>query len=430
VSTLSSDVLLERLMGLHPKLIDLSLDRMFRILAALGHPERELPPVVHIAGTNGKGSTVATMKAALIAAGYRVHAYTSPHLVRFHERVELDGQIIAEPALAALLEECEQANGGVPITFFEITTAAAFLGFSRTPADILLMETGLGGRLDATNMIDKPLVTIITPVSLDHQQFLGDTLGLIAGEKAGILKPGVTGVIGPQPAEALAAIERRAGEIDAPLLVAGRDFAVERVDGDGFVLRDGDRRSTFPRPALVGAHQPFNAASAIVALRRLQGFTVDDAAIARGLASARWPARLQKIASGALKDRAGPDVELWLDGGHNPSAGEVLADMARTWDDRPLDLIVGMMNTKDPVGFVRPLAPLVRRARAVSIPGEKNTLPADATLKVLREAGVEAAEAASVGAALDALKAAGSGPARVLICGSLYLAGRVLEENG
>ena len=430
MSTPSSDVLLERLMGLHPKLIDLSLDRMIRILDALGHPERALPPVVHIAGTNGKGSTVATMKAALIAAGYRVHAYTSPHLVRFHERVELDGQIIAEPALAELLEECEQANGGVPITFFEITTAAAFLGFSRTPADILLMETGLGGRLDATNMIDEPLVTIITPVSLDHQQFLGDTLGAIAGEKAGILKPGVLGVIGPQPDEALAAIERRAVQIDAPLLVAGRDFAVEQSDAEGFVLRDGERRTQFPRPVLVGAHQPFNAATSIVALRRLQGFSVDDDAVARGLATARWPARLQKLESGALKDRAGPQVELWLDGGHNPSAGEVLADMARTWDDRPLDLIVGMMNTKDPVGFVRPLAPLVRRARAVSIPGEKNTLPAEETLKVLRRAGVEAAESASVGAALDELNAAGNGPARVLICGSLYLAGRVLEENG
>ncbi len=430
MSAPSSDVLLERLMGLHPKLIDLSLDRMIRILAALGHPERALPPVVHIAGTNGKGSTVATMKAALIAAGYRVHAYTSPHLVRFHERVELDGEIIAEPALAALLEECERANGGVPITFFEITTAAAFLGFSRTPADILLMETGLGGRLDATNMIEKPLVTIITPVSLDHQQFLGDTVGEIAGEKAGILKPGVLGVIGPQPSQALEAIERRAAAIAAPLLVAGRDFVVESVGPDGFVLRDGDSTSTFPLPVLPGAHQPFNAASAIVALRRLAGFTVDDAAIATGLKTARWPARLQKLETGALKDRAGPKVELWLDGGHNPSAGEVLADMARTWGDRPLDLIVGMMNTKDPVGFVRPLAPLVRRARAVSIPGEKNTLPAEETLKVLRQAGVEAAESASVGDALDELNAAGNGPARVLICGSLYLAGRVLEENG
>ena len=430
MSAPSSDVLLERLMGLHPKLIDLSLDRMIRILAALGHPERALPPVVHIAGTNGKGSTVATMKAALIAAGYRVHAYTSPHLVRFHERVELDEEIIAEPALAALLEECERANGGVPITFFEITTAAAFLGFSRTPADILLMETGLGGRLDATNMIEKPLVTIITPVSLDHQQFLGDTVGEIAGEKAGILKPGVLGVIGPQPSQALEAIERRAAAIAAPLLVAGRDFVVESVGPDGFVLRDGDSTSTFPLPVLPGAHQPFNAASAIVALRRLAGFTVDDAAIATGLKTARWPARLQKLETGALKDRAGPKVELWLDGGHNPSAGEVLADMARTWGDRPLDLIVGMMNTKDPVGFVRPLAPLVRRARAVSIPGEKNTLPAEETLKVLRQAGVEAAESASVGDALDELNAAGNGPARVLICGSLYLAGRVLEENG
>lgn len=425
----SSDVLLERLMGLHPKLIDLSLDRMERILAALGHPERALPPVIHIAGTNGKGSTVAYMKAALIAAGYRVHAYTSPHLVRFHERVELDGRVIEEPALAALLEECEAANGGAPITFFEITTAAAFLGFSRTPADILVMETGLGGRLDATNVVEHPLVSVITPVSLDHQQFLGDTVGAIAGEKAGILKPGSSGVIGPQPDEALASIELRAAAIGVPLVVAGRDFEVLETRVDGFTLRDGTHVTELPLPNLLGPHQPFNAATSIVALRRLAGFRVNDDAITQGITHARWPARLHRLDHGHLKQRVGPSVELWLDGGHNPSAGEVLATMARGWSDRPLDLVVGMMNTKDPVGFIRPLAPLVRRARAVSIPGEKNTLPAEATLAVLREAGVEAAVAETVGDALDELRAADAGPARILVCGSLYLAGRVLDAN-
>lgn len=429
MSTASSDVLLERLMQLHPKLIDLSLDRMYDILAKLGNPHHSLPPVVHVAGTNGKGSAIAYMRAALIAAGYRVHVYTSPHLVRFHERVELDGETISEADLAELLDECERINGGEPITYFEVTTAAAFLAFSRVPADILLLETGLGGRLDATNVVDRPLATVITPVSLDHQQFLGDTIAKIAGEKAGIIKPGVPVIIGPQVSEARDVMVARAAALDSPAFVSGTDFDVIEQTTDGFVMVDGDDRLAMPMPCLLGPHQPHNAATAIAALRRLEGFDLSEESLARGLTTARWPARMQQLHAGRLKEMLGPDTELWLDGGHNPAAGLVLADMAQSWTDRPLDLVVGMMNTKDPTGFIKPLAPFVRRAIAVEIPGEKNTLAAEDTLRVLKDAGLEASSASDVEVALQQL-AAEKGPSRVLICGSLYLAGRVLEANG
>jgi dihydrofolate synthase / folylpolyglutamate synthase len=419
-------VLLDRLMGLHPKLIDLSLDRLNRVLEALGRPHEHLPPVVHVAGTNGKGSLVAYMRSALIAAGYHVHVYTSPHLVRFHERIQVDGEIIAEADLAALLDECERANGGEPITFFEITTAAAFLAFSRRPADILVMETGLGGRLDATNVIDRPLLTAITPVSLDHQHFLGDTLPEIAGEKAGIIKRHVPVVIGPQEPDALAVLEARAAELDAPAVVWGRDFCAA-ADADGFDYRDGQTAWRLPLPSLYGAHQIANAATAVACLRRLEGFTIGRDAIAEGLSHTVWPARMQRLTAGTLVDLAGNGVEIWVDGGHNPSAGEILADACRGWDDRPIDLIVGMMNTKDPRGFAQPLAPYVRRAICLSIPGEKNTLPGEAAAQVLASVGIDA----SVGSGIDKAVAslAAGAPSRILICGSLYLAGRVLAAN-
>jgi len=426
VPTPTSDVLLDRLMGLHPKLIDLSLDRMMRVLEALGRPHEHLPPVVHIAGTNGKGSVVAYLRAALIAAGYKVHVYTSPHLVRFHERIQVDGKIIAEPDLAALLDECEKANGGEPITFFEITTAAAFLAFSRTPADILVMETGLGGRLDATNVVDRPLLSVITPISLDHQHFLGDTLAQIAGEKAGIIKPHVPVVIGPQEPEALAVLEQRARELDAPAVIWGRDYAAV-ADDKGFDVRDGATSWRLPLPSLFGPHQIANAATAVAALRRLEGFTVDRAATAEGLTTAVWPARLQRLTAGRLVNLAGRAVELWVDGGHNPSAGEILADVCRTWNDKPLDIVVGMMNTKDPKGFARPLAPYVRRAICLSIPGEKNTLPGEDAARVLTSVGIAASVGAGIEEAIARLRS--GAPSRVLIRGSLYLAGRVLAVN-
>tara|TARA_Y100001934_G_scaffold62403_1_gene77441 strand:- start:3724 stop:4983 length:1260 start_codon:yes stop_codon:yes gene_type:complete len=416
-------------MALHPKLIDLKLDRLERILGALGNPHEHLPPVVHVAGTNGKGSVIAYMRAALLAAGYRVHVYTSPHLVRFHERVEIDGEIISEDDLAVLLDECERENGGEPITFFEVTTAAAFLAFSRTPADVLLLETGLGGRLDATNVVAEPLITIVTPVSLDHQQFLGQTIAEIAGEKAGIIKQYRPFIMGPQQTEAAAVLKDKARVMEAPATCFGDDFRVGAVDSDGFELVDGDDTLMLPTPILAGPHQPMNAATAAVALRRLEGFEVSTDAIARGLQTARWPARLQKIEAGALKQRVGDDIELWLDGGHNPAAGEILAEMARSWSDRPLGLLVGMMNTKDPAGFIAPLAPMVDHAVAVGIPGEKNTLAAEETFVILQDAGVNASSAESLHEAIDRLAECHGGPSRILVCGSLYLAGRFLAAN-
>ncbi len=362
---LRSDPVLERLKGLHPKVIDLSLDRVHRLLAALDHPERRLPPVVHVAGTNGKGSTVAFLRAMLEAAGYRVHVYTSPHLVRFHERIRLAGTLIDDTHLAALLEECETANAGGPITFFEVTTVAAFLAFSRVPADVVLLETGLGGRLDATNVIDRPAVTAITRISYDHRQFLGKSLLEIASEKAGIFKPGVPVVLAEQPAaDALKALTLRATAIAAPI----QPWTATPQPG-GFRFESAKRRVDLPMPGLPGAHQIGNAGLALACLDHLP-LAVDDAAVRRGLAAVEWPARLQRLTRGPLADSLPPDWELWLDGGHNDSAGEVLARQAVDWsvaDDsragphggrRPLLLIYGMLASKDPYAVPHPVGPL------------------------------------------------------------------------
>ena len=422
----TSDVLLDRLLELHPKLIDLSLDRLYRVLDALGNPHRDLPPVVHVAGTNGKGSLIAYMRRTLMAAGYRVHVYTSPHLMRFHERIELNGKAIDEPDLADLLDECERANGGQPITFFEITTAAAFLAFSREPADILLMETGLGGRLDATNVVDQPMLTAITPIALDHQHFLGETIDAIAAEKAGIIKPGVPLVIGPQSAAALAVIEEKAYDLGSPTTVRDRDFFVQ-TEGDQLVYRDATDTWSLPLPRLPGTHQVDNAATAIACLRQLKGFSVRQEDAAVGLRDVVWPARLQQLDGGNLAKLAGPGVDLWLDGGHNASAGQALADVCQQWGDRPLDLVVGMMITKDPAGFARPLAPFVRRAVCLSIPGEKNTLPGEEAADILNYVGIDARVGTGIEDAISEL--AKDGPSRILLCGSLYLAGRVLTAN-
>ena len=416
-------------MTLHPKVIDLTLHRLHRLLPAHGHPERQLPPVIHIAGTNGKGSTQAMIRAGLEApsdgsAGARVHAYTSPHLARFHERIRLAGQLISEPALTALLDECVQANGPDPITFFEITTCAAFLAFARTPADWTLLEVGLGGRLDATNVIDAPRLTIITPVSLDHQAFLGDTVGAIAGEKAGIIKRGVPVIVGPQTDEGLAVIEARAARMGAPVLAFGQHWHVGE-DRGRLIFQDETGLLDLPLPHLPGPHQVQNAGAALAALRLLGR---DEAACEAAVTRAFWPARMQRLRTGPLTDAA-PQVELWLDGGHNPAGAEAVAATLARMPLRETHLICGMLNTKDVAGYMRPLAPHVTRLHAVSIPGEKNTLPAEVTCEAACDAGIDATTAASVGAALAAI--AGARPdARVLICGSLYLAGTVLRENG
>ncbi|MBK4718662.1 bifunctional folylpolyglutamate synthase/dihydrofolate synthase [Azospirillum sp. YIM DDC1] len=425
-----ADPVLDRLKGLHPKVIDLSLDRVHRLLAALGHPERRLPPVVHVAGTNGKGSTLAFLRAMLEAAGLRVHVYTSPHLVRFHERIRLAGTLIDDDRLAALLEECEVANGGGPITFFEVTTVAALLAFAREPADVVLLETGLGGRLDATNVVDRPAVTAITRISYDHRQFLGDTLEAIAGEKAGIFKPGVPAVIFPQPAEEAArTLAARAEVIGAPV----HGWLVTPTDG-GFRFESARRRIELPLPGLSGAHQIVNAGVALACLDHLP-VVVDDAAVRRGLAAVEWPARLQRLTRGPLVDALPAGWDLWLDGGHNDSAGEVLAVQAGRWveeePERPLLLVYGMLASKEPREFLGPLAPFVTAARTVAIPGEEASLTAEDTAAATRACGIaESAAAADVASALQSLRGRVAGPARVLICGSLYLAGMVLAENG
>ena len=424
----ASDRVLERLGRLHPKLIDLSLGRVERLLAALGNPQDQLPPVVHVAGTKGKGSTVATMRACLESAGYRVHTYISPHLVRFHERIRLAGRLIDEERLIALLEECERANHDAPITFFEITTAAAFLAFARIPADIALLEVGLGGRLDATNVVRCPAVTAITPISLDHQAFLGDTIGAIAAEKAGILKPGVSAVIAPQPKEAATVIKERAKSVSAPLYRSRREWHCEALSRR--MRYEGERwKLDLPLPSLIGAHQIVNAGTAIACLEQLSGFDIPAAAIDRGLRHIDWPARLQLLSRGPLVDAVPPDWELWLDGGHNPAAGEVLGDVAAGWRDRPLYLVVGMMNTKDAAGFIAPLAKHAQALWAVTIPREKNALPADAIANAAASVGLSAKTAVSVLAAIRDIPVT-DGNGRVLICGSLYFAGKVLAENG
>ncbi len=419
----TSDAILARMMALHPKIIDLTLDRMHRLLAALGNPQNDLPPVIHIAGTNGKGSTQAMIRAGLEAAGKTVHAYTSPHLARFHERIRVAGELIAEDDLTAVLDECYAANGGETITYFEITTCAAILAFARTPADYTLLEVGLGGRLDATNVVEKPLLTIITPVSLDHQQYLGDTLAEIAGEKAGIIKRRVPCVVAPQDEAGMDVIEAVAARHDAPLLAYGQQWHVISEAGR-MVYQDERGLLDLPRPNLPGDHQVMNAGAALAALRHLG---VDEAACEAAVTQAYWPARMQRLKSGPLVDIAGK-AELWLDGGHNPAAGDALAAVLAAGAKRPTHLICGMLNTKDIVGYLRPLAAHADTLHAVSIPGEAATLPAAETAAAARKVGMVATEAQDVAHALRDIVAADP-TARVLICGSLYLAGGVLREN-
>lgn len=423
MNAVKSDAILERMMKLHPKVIDLVLDRAERLLAALDHPERKLPPVIHIAGTNGKGSTQAMMRAGLEGAGKAVHAYTSPHLARFHERIRVAGDLISEEYLTEILDECYAANGGESITYFEITTCAAFLAFARQKADYTLLEVGLGGRVDATNVIDAPALTVITPVSLDHQQFLGETLPEIAGEKAGIIKRGVPCIVGPQEDSALEVIEAKAARLGAPLHVFGQHWHVS-VERERLIFQDETGLLDLPMPALLGAHQVQNAGAAIAGLRVL-GF--DEAACAAAMTDATWPARMQRLKSGPLAQSA-PNVELWLDGGHNASAAQAIADLLAALPERETHLICGMLNTKDVGGYMRPLAPHVTHLTAVSIPGEANTLPGGVTADAARNAGIRASEAETVDQALEAI-IVNAPHARVLICGSLYLAGHVLRSN-
>ena len=432
VDTKKSDAILARLAELHPKKIDLSLDRMHHILKELGNPETKLPPVIHIAGTNGKGSTTATLRAIAEAAGHRVHVYTSPHLVRFAERIRVAGQIIEEDHLAELLERCEVAAASKPITFFEITTAAAFLAFAETPADLCILEVGLGGRLDATNVIEKPAAVGITPISMDHEQFLGDSIGEIAAEKAGIMKPGVPCVVGYQPKDARAAIENAAIRAEINPYYFGESWHAEARPDGSFLYEDWKSVLELPSPSLAGEHQIMNAATAVAIAHAQKAVAIPDAAIKAGLGWVRWPARLQDLAGTNLHQLLGDGSDLWLDGGHNPAAARVLKTFLRTIDpvERSITLVLGMMGAKDAAGYLKPLAGLVDRVVAVGIPGEEGCAEPGFLAAAATDLGISGTVAKDVPSALENINR-NANPVRlpfVLIGGSLYLAGDVLRR--
>jgi dihydrofolate synthase/folylpolyglutamate synthase len=435
--TTRSDAVLKRLLALHPKKIDLALDRILRLLTALGNPQLKLPPVIHVAGTNGKGSACAFIRAMLEAQGLKVHVHTSPHLVRFHERIRLAGKLISEEALVSLLEEVEQVNAGREITFFEITAAAMFLAFSRAPADALVLEVGLGGTYDATNVVPHPAMTVIQPVGMDHREFLGDDLAGIAAEKAGIIKKGVPLVMGPQNEIARHVILRQADRLGVPVFEFGQDFASRQEHGR-MVYEDEVGLLDLPLPKLVGRHQIENAGVAIAALRHAGRNWGQDVAVERGLATVEWPARLQRLHKGPLVEAAPKGAEVWLDGGHNPHGAEAvsraMADMEEH-GERPLYLICGMLANKDALGFLRAFNGLARHVVTVAIPGEAASLGAGALYDAARRAGLDSAPAEDLEDAMLQIMAwtrldDSDAPPRILICGSLYLAGVVLAENG
>lgn len=436
----SADVsaLLARLAENRPKKIDLSLTRIFDALARLGDPHEKLPPVIHVAGTNGKGSTIAFMRAILEAAGLKVHVYTSPHLVRFNERIVLRGQDISDEELARVLGKCEAAAGDLELTYFEAVTCAAFLAYAETPADVLILEVGLGGRLDTTNVIDQPIASVITPIGMDHQEYLGDTLEEIAGEKAGIIKAGCPVVIGAQRAEALSILEDRALLLGAEAFISGQDWTVCLEQGR-LIYQDEMSLSDLSPPLMVGSHQIENAGLAVAALKAA-GLAPDDEKISQGLEAAFWPARLQRLKHGHLmelaRDKAHEDVEIWLDGGHNPHAARVLARTMADLEERqprPLILITGMQSSKDAVGFFTPFVDLASAAFTIRADLE-TAASAEHVADAAQAAGLPATPCPSVeaalSAALDTAFRSGEGQPRVFICGSLYLAGEILKENG
>jgi dihydrofolate synthase / folylpolyglutamate synthase len=426
-----------RLAALHPKRIDLSLDRMHRLVAALGGPDKKLPPVIHVAGTNGKGSTVAYLRAILEAAGLRVHVFTSPYLVRINECVRLGraggGVLVGDDELVAALERCEQANAGEPLTVFEAETAAAFLLFAQHPADICLLEVGLGGRLDSTNVIEAPLASVIAPVSMDHMEYLGDSITAIAGEKAAIIKPGAPVISAEQTPEAMAVIEAQARRMRAPLFAAGQQWHVG-VERGRLVYQDERGLMDIAAPKLFGRHQFDNAGLAIAALRALDQLKVGHAAFEAGVLSADWPARMQRLSSGALIELGPKGSEIWLDGGHNAEGGRVAAAAVGDLEERvsrPLVVICGMMANKDAAAFLANFAGLTRHIMAVEIPGRGEAMPPERLADAARALGMRVEIAGSVESALRALSnLAYETPPRILIAGSLYLAGHVLAING
>jgi dihydrofolate synthase / folylpolyglutamate synthase len=425
--------LIARLSALHPRHIDLDLERIQRLLARLDHPERKIPPVIHVAGTNGKGSTIAYLRAILEAAGLRVHAFTSPYLVRINECFRISGALVGDDELRAALEHCERANAGAPITFFEIETAVAFYLFAQHPADVVLLEVGLGGRLDSTNVIDAPLASVIAPISMDHSEFLGDTLTAIAGEKAAILKRDVPAICAEQTPEVMAVIDAQARRMHAPLHAAGQQWHVN-VERGRLVYQDDRGLMDLAAPKLFGRHQFDNAGLAIATLRAQNLFRIDNAAFEAGIVNAEWPARMQRLASGVLVDQAPQASELWLDGGHNADGGRVVAAALGDLEERvsrPLVIIVGMMGNKDAKAFLANFAGLTRHIIAVQIPDRDNSMPPDTLADAARHLGMRVEIAGTVEAALRSLaRLAYEVPPRILITGSLYLAGHVLAVNG
>ncbi len=434
-----ADAEIEKLMGLHPKGYDLSLDRIRRLLEVLGNPHLKLPPVIHVAGTNGKGSATAFCRALLEAQGLSVHVHTSPHLVRWHERYRIGvkggrGQIVDDALFADALRRVAAANGGQPITVFEILTAVTFILFSEQPADVAVIEVGLGGRFDATNVVEKPAVSIIQPISLDHQAYLGDRVELIAAEKAGIMKRGVPVVIGHQEFDgAKDVLINTAERLGCPLTVFAQDFLAYEEFGR-LVYQDEFGLMDLPLPRLPGRHQIGNAATAIRAVKAA-GYPVTEEVAEMAMLSVEWPGRLQRLTEGRLVERAPPGSEIWLDGGHNPGAGEVIAEAMASMEERqarPLCLVIGMINTKDPIGYLRTFVDIAHNVYTVPILGSDVGLDPVALAQSAAEAGLKALPMSSVGEALDAIKQKmeGSVPPRIMIGGSLYLAGNVLAENG
>lgn len=431
---------INKLLGLHPKGFDLSLDRIRGLLDTLGNPQDRLPPVIHVAGTNGKGSATAFCRAIMEAAGYSVHVHTSPHLVRWHERYRLaqkggSGTLVSDDALAEAVRRVADANGGAKITVFELLTAVTFVLFAEHPADAAIVEVGLGGRFDATNVISHPAVSLIMPISVDHQAFLGDRVELIAAEKAGIIKPGLPVVVGHQDDDAARdVIVDTAERLQSPVFVFGQDYSAHEEHGR-LIYQDEDGLIDLPLPRLTGRHQFANAAAAIRAVKSA-GFTLEDDAIERGLQAVEWAGRMQRIQNGSLMDLLLPGAELWLDGGHNPGAGQVIAEAMADLEERkprPLFLIAGMLSTKDPIGYFKAFTDLARHVFTVPIEGSDSGIDPLVLADDAADAGLSAEPVSSVAEALNLLKEHWNGleqPPRILIGGSLYLVGDVLRQNG
>ena len=429
--------LIARLVELHPPRIDLELDRMRALLERLGHPERRLPPVIHVAGTNGKGSTVAYLRAILQSAGLSVHAYTSPYLVRINESFRLggglSGRLATDDELHAAFAGCAHANAGAPVTFFELKTAAAFCLFAENPADVLLLEVGLGGRLDATNVVEAPLAAVLAPISMDHTEYLGDSLSVIAGEKAAIIKRGAPVVCGEQPLAAMEVIEAQARAMRAPLYAATQQWHVG-VERGRLVYQDDRGLLDLPAPKLFGRHQFDNAGLAIATLRAIPALKIAQAAYEAGMVKAEWPGRMQRLSSGVLPALGPPGCEIWLDGGHNAEGGRVAAAALGDLEERvprPLVVIAGMMANKDALGFLANFAGLTRHIIAVPIRGQDRAMAPERLADAARSLSMRVEIAPGIKPALRAIgRLAYEVPPRILVTGSLYLAGEVLFLNG